>query len=741
VALTLAPDVAPANVSADISGTISGSQVAVGNGNLQISTGGGDCVINQAAPPRPPRARAKVSVLPRQAPALIGRDAEVALALDTVAAGEPLQLHAAAGLGKTSILRRVAHTPVAGCPDGVVYHGAARRSLDDLLQILFDLLFETDVPTKRMPGQLATDLAGWEVLFLLDDLALAEDELEALLDMVPASVFVVASPRRTLWNGEAIGLQGLAERDALALYEQRLRRPLSDDERVRCSQRSRELGGQPLQLVKDAEQLRTQAPASPPPPGPAQPSAADRLTAQMAADLPQGDRDLLALASVLGGVPLNLERLAEITGQADAGAKLARLEEQGLAQSHSPRYSSTGDAVPDGDEADGYRRRLLAYFIDYAERQRDEPNSLRDDIDPIVALLRWGAASAAPADILRLARASDTAAAHAGLWDAWQTIVDIGLASARKLGDPAGEAWALHQLGTRALCLERGPEAKGLLQSALAVRERIGDDAGAAATRHNMRFLPGGPGAPGGRGGKPGTPAGGAGSGGLPLIGSSHLIWSLPVLVVVAIGIAMMLGGPDHVAGQMTGDKHPTIPPLPPTACERGDAGCDPRPACDPLTRACGRPEACDARRDGCVRPVACTRAQGCDVPDPAVSPACAGSGSCPDSDRVDPQPQTPPPPPPPPPGPAPPPALPPAAAPANASSEVSTPADCGTIDALIAFVGKEVTFTSRITDYLRTSTLVPEQVRYVRELLAGLSCSESAISEVLTRVAASSAR
>ena len=100
--------------------------------------------------------------------------------------------------------------------------------------------------------------------------------------------------------------------------------------------------------------------------------------------------------------------------------------------------------------------------------------------------------------MLRLARASDTIAARAGLWDAWRTILDIGLASARAIGDSAGEAWALHQLGTRALCLEQGLDAHRLLHDALRLRQQIGDRAGAANTRHNMRFLPGGPGAPDG---------------------------------------------------------------------------------------------------------------------------------------------------------------------------------------------------------------------------------------------------
>lgn len=129
-----------APIAATLDGTISGSQVAVGNGNMQVSTGGGDCIINHAMH-RPPRPREAIRVLARPQPELVGRDGAVALALATVAEGEPVQVHGRRGVGKTALLRHLAH---------------------------------------------ASTGAGREVLFVLDDVGLDEAELETLLHTAPA---------------------------------------------------------------------------------------------------------------------------------------------------------------------------------------------------------------------------------------------------------------------------------------------------------------------------------------------------------------------------------------------------------------------------------------------------------------------------------------------------------------------------------------------------------------------------
>ena len=72
-----------------------------------------------------------------------------------------------------------------------------------------------------------------------------------------------------------------------------------------------------------------------------------------------------------------------------------------------------------------------------------------------------------------------------------QDILNLILTAARALNDSKVAAWALHQLGSRALYLGYASEAKTFLSQALNIRQTIGDKAGAAITQHNINTLNG----------------------------------------------------------------------------------------------------------------------------------------------------------------------------------------------------------------------------------------------------------
>ena len=63
------------------------------------------------------------------------------------------------------------------------------------------------------------------------------------------------------------------------------------------------------------------------------------------------------------------------------------------------------------------------------------------------------------------------------------------LDAARALGDSAAEAIALHQLGTREICLGNTAAAVKLLGAALHLRTALGDAVGAQVTQHNLSLL------------------------------------------------------------------------------------------------------------------------------------------------------------------------------------------------------------------------------------------------------------
>jgi Divergent InlB B-repeat domain len=70
-------------------------------------------------------------------------------------------------------------------------------------------------------------------------------------------------------------------------------------------------------------------------------------------------------------------------------------------------------------------------------------------------------------------------------------VLELVLDAARRHGDLEAQGWARHQLGTRAYGLGQVDAAHAMLQEALALRERIGDRHGAAATRQNLRVVSG----------------------------------------------------------------------------------------------------------------------------------------------------------------------------------------------------------------------------------------------------------
>jgi DNA-binding SARP family transcriptional activator/tetratricopeptide (TPR) repeat protein len=71
----------------------------------------------------------------------------------------------------------------------------------------------------------------------------------------------------------------------------------------------------------------------------------------------------------------------------------------------------------------------------------------------------------------------------------WVTTSQIGLASARRIGDQYGQGWSLHSLGDAYGYLRRYSEAVSYFREALAIRRSIGDREGEAWTRNNLGGL------------------------------------------------------------------------------------------------------------------------------------------------------------------------------------------------------------------------------------------------------------
>ena len=469
-----------------------GGQVAVGDYNLQVVVGdmtGGEVNIN--VPGQKPRVKARPTPLdmrPRPFPGLLDRESEVQEAADALAFGAPVELSGAPGLGKTSLLRNLAYHPAARAfPDGIVYGSVRRKPLQDVLQFLFVAFCQVDGAFKAVEAEVHHALSGKRALILLDDLALAREEVETLLNVAPNCTFVLSSTERHLWGeGRTLSLHGLPVEQGIALIERELGRPLDGAERTAAQSLCQSLDGHPLRLLQLVAQAREEGRslvdlARPAPHG---------VAAQALSALDDPQKRLLATLAALGGATLPPEHLAAIAGLADLAAALGGLQSRRLAQSHSPRYNLTGalaDEVGAMWNLDIWAERALVHFTTWAAQSL--PPVVVQEWEAILAVLRWGVDAQRWAEVLRLSRAVEGALALSGLWGAWAQTLDLAYHAAQALDDRAAVAWLRHQQGTRALCLGDRDAARVRLGEALHLRESLGDRVGAVRTRHNLDLL------------------------------------------------------------------------------------------------------------------------------------------------------------------------------------------------------------------------------------------------------------
>lgn len=481
-------------VDARISGEVSG-QVAVGNNIVQYNVEHGG-VVNVAAPEQLPDPQPRPLPLPaslrgRRPRKLLGRESEVVAAGNALVEGVPVQFYGPPGIGKTTLLKTLAHLPGEDAADGVIYHDAHGEVIEDTLQFLYEAFYESKVPFKATEAQIRHGLGGVRARLVVDDLGVGRSDLTSLLDALPSSSFVVAAPRRTLWDGEALALRGLAPDAAVALLERELDRTLEGDQRSAAMAIATALEGEALRLLQvaglvtehghDLRALADQLTATGP----------ERLTGMLEESLDADQAAIYDMLTALGGASLPAAELAEITGIANAADVVESLNRMGLTKAHSPRYSVT-DATAAPRDTGSWEGRLVDYFCGWAERNRAKPEKVAANAAAVLAVLGTAARNQASADLLRLGRAVEGPLVLTGRWGAWQQVVGHELTAARRVRDRAGEGWALHQLGTRALCLGDFTAARSQLNQALRIRESLGDLEGAEATRHNLRLLPSG---------------------------------------------------------------------------------------------------------------------------------------------------------------------------------------------------------------------------------------------------------
>ncbi|HEX6904326.1 MAG TPA: choice-of-anchor D domain-containing protein [Thermoanaerobaculia bacterium] len=205
--------------------------------------------------------------------------------------------------------------------------------------------------------------------------------------------------------------------------------------------------------------------------------------------LPNDEKHLLASLAAVGGGPLGGPHLLAVAGVPDPAAALKALLDEGLIQADSLRYSLTGnlaEELPRAWDLKDWRNRALTHFLAWSEAN---PSAVSEETDAVCCLVEHASKSGLHAETVRLGRALENALLASGRWNAWAATLERIRGAAVALGDRKTEAWTLHQLGTRAFCLDDRTTASDRLTQALEIREAIGDGDGAAVTFHNMGLL------------------------------------------------------------------------------------------------------------------------------------------------------------------------------------------------------------------------------------------------------------
>jgi hypothetical protein len=444
---------------------------------------------------------------PRSPRGFVGREKETAILERYISENETVLVHGPEGMGKTALVKKVANgLPATNMPDGVIFMEAVDEEgkllgEQDIIQLLFDVLYDSDPPSKATSAVAGTLLSNTRPLVILDRYELPPATLNHIPDLFPkGSVVVTSRIPPTDDTFQDIKIEPLAHADAIQLLADKSGTQLNETSRPVISQICELVENVPLAIIVTANFVRNNKTTlanvvdklkliTPP--------SRDRIQAAIERSyglayllLNTAERDMLALATFAPGVSVDRAWLERMEGGAETLESLEALE---LLKANSPRLR-----LPDGmrqviqssrRDAQQLRSRLLEHLKSELHTRSLDFNYISDELGNILGLIHWASAEKRWKDVITLGRSVDPYLTLKGLWDAWEGVLQQILTAGQNLKDRAVEAWALHQLGSREIGVGSTPPAIKLLIHALRIRESIGDKEGYAFTLHNLRLI------------------------------------------------------------------------------------------------------------------------------------------------------------------------------------------------------------------------------------------------------------
>ncbi len=506
--------------------------------------------INEASR-EPVIKRRDVKPQPPRAPLdFFDRTGELAQVEQLIKQGKPVVICGSDGAGKSALLRQAANGSAAHkLPDGVILlEGLDEHGLTllpgDVIQRWFDAFYLSEPPLKMTSTSALPYLSQLRPLLLLDDVALEADQLRPLLDLFPNSPALIARLSALPGLARPIKLGPLPRHDAIELFSATSGLLIDEANRSSVDAICALLDDVPLAIVRAADVIRemnlpldqaqTRLANAPTAAGDNIALGLSRVVVLIQSILTPLETQVLGVAANLPGVSIDPQKVTALIDGAQAAAVEAaidHLKALGLLHANSPRLrldAGLRDLLRGTGDEGAIKDRLLTQLL------RDQRNGLFDDdaycadeLGHILGAIEYAVQTQHWSNAITLSRAIDRYLTLHGLWDAWGQIADRVLQSARAAGDRSAEAWALHQLGTRAIGSNKA-QAIDLLKQALSVRHAIGETTAAAYTQHNLDVLIPPP---------PIPPKGGEGSiGPTGMSGVLKVIIGAAVVGVVALG-------------------------------------------------------------------------------------------------------------------------------------------------------------------------------------------------------------
>ncbi|MEM9214671.1 MAG: choice-of-anchor D domain-containing protein [Cyanobacteria bacterium P01_F01_bin.150] len=511
---------------------------------------------------------------------LLNRQTELKAGISTLQAGGSISLLGEAGSGKTALLRALCHHPqlLPRFPGGIIYQRAYGRPLEDLIQNVFDALYQhrssrlSDRQSNQANEQANEQAKGvWDanarkptameqyqhlsqhqLCLVLDDMEPSGELLQELaqwknLAVLTASDFEIndsASPssvhpsvkdnlvalnaakRKTSkhqsvkqWdagtsNSRHLSMKGLPIKDAVVLFEEGLGRSLQPSEEKDAATLCGQLEGHPRRLIQMAallrqrqfslfelvQQLR-------------QNTEPEAIILKAVSGLPESDRRLVAILAAFGGNPVHGKHLPALVDLDNVTVQLFSLVERGLVWTDGTFYRLADNLLaplnkhwrlaPWLDQSVTYFKSWLEQLNDpgkngpgntvsqkgYGHISLTSIKSILENSDILWFLLCHAVDSQRWSDVLDFGRLLEPGLWFGKQWGRWRQALLSQWQAAQSLQDQAAIALILHQLGSRAICLEDGITAHACLAQAFESRMALGDLDGAAISQHNLNVL------------------------------------------------------------------------------------------------------------------------------------------------------------------------------------------------------------------------------------------------------------